>query len=150
METRKHIYRIELAAAPEEVFKLLITPSAIRSWWGASRAIVAPRAGGVWAAAWGDDEDIPDYVTVYKIKAIEPPRRLFLADTKYFAKSGPPPFHANLTTEFTVEPTADGSILQVTQDGFPADAFADEFYTACEKGWCDTFNSVKRYLEQTG
>ena len=147
METRKHIHQIELAASPAEVFKLLITPSAIRIWWGASRAIVVARTGGVWAAAWGDDEDIPDYVTVFKIKAFEPPRRLFLTKTKYFAKSGPPPFQADMTTEFIVEPADGGSILQVVQDGFPADAVADEFYAACEKGWCDTFDSIKRYLD---
>lgn len=147
METRRHIHQIELPAAPEEVFKLLITPSAIRQWWGATRAIVVPRVGGVWAAAWGDDEDIPDYVTVFKIKSFEPPRRLFLADTKYFAKSGPLPFQAELTTEFTIAPANGGTLLQVVQDGFPAEAVADDFYAACEKGWCETFASIKCHLE---
>jgi uncharacterized protein YndB with AHSA1/START domain len=150
MERRKHAHQIELSASPAEVFKLLITPGAIRIWWGASRAIVVARTGGVWAAAWGNDEDIPDYVTVYKIKAFEPSRRLFLTNTKYFAKNGSPPFQAELTTEFTIEPKDDGSILQVVQDGFPADAGADEFYAACETGWRETFNSIKRYLEQAG
>lgn len=150
METRKHTHQIELAALPTEIFKLLITPSAICGWWGASRAIVVARTGGVWAAAWGNDEDIPDYVTVFKIKAFEPSHRLFLTNTKYFAKSGPPPFRADLTTEFIVEPVDGGSILQVIQDGFPADAVADEFYAACEKGWCDTFASIQRYLEHAG
>lgn len=142
---RMHTHQIELAASPEEVFRQLITPSAIRSWWGASRAIVLPKTGGVWAAAWGD-EDIPDYVTVFKIAAIEPPRRLFLTDTKYFAKSGPPPFKAEMTTEFTVEPSGDGSILRVAQDGFPDDPVADDFYAACEKGWRDTFARIEKYL----
>ncbi len=150
METRKHSHQIGLDVSPAEVFTLLITPSAIRGWWGASRAIVVARPGGVWAAAWGADEDIPDYVTVLKINAFEPPRRLFLTNTKYFAKNGSPPFQADLTTEFTIEPTDGGSILQVVQDGFPADAVADEFYAACEKGWRDTFDSIKRFLEPTG
>ncbi len=145
---RKHVHQIELDASPEVVFKLLITPSAIRIWWGASRAIVLPKAGGVWAAAWGD-EDIPDYVTVFKIAAIEPSRRLFLTDSKYFAKTGPPPFKAEMTTEFTVEPANGGSILRVAQDGFPDDPIADEFYAACEKGWRDTFAGIEKYLNQS-
>lgn len=149
METRRHVHQIELATSPEEVFKLLVSPGAIHDWWGATRAIVVPRPGGVWAAAWGTDEDIPDYVTVYKIKSIEPPHRLFLTDTKYFAKSGPLPFHAEMTTEFVVEASDGGSILRVIQSGFPADAVADAFYAACEQGWSNTFHSIKRYLEQT-
>ncbi len=150
METRKHSHQIELTVSPAEVFTLLITPSAIRGWWGASRAIVVARPGGVWAAAWGDDEDIPDYVTVFKIKAFEPPRRLFLTNTKYFAKNGSPSFQADLTTEFTIEPKDGGSILQVVQEGFSVDGLTDEIYAVCEKGWCDTFDSIKRFLKQTG
>lgn len=146
MTTRKHVHQIELAASPEEVFKLLITPSAIRGWWGASRAIVLPKQNGVWAAAWGS-EDIPDYVTVYKIAAIEPPHRLFLTDTKYFAKTGQPSFDAKMTTEFTVQPNGAGCILSVTQDGFPVETVADEFYVACENGWRDTFESIKKYIQ---
>lgn len=144
--TRKHIQQIELDISPQEVFALLVTPSAIRDWWGASRAIVVARVGGVWAVVWGVDEDIPDYVTVFKIKALESPRRLFMVETKYFAKTGPLPFNAEMTVEFTIEPSGDGSILRVIQDGFPIDAVADEFYHACEKGWQDTFESIKSYL----
>jgi hypothetical protein len=55
----------------------------------------------------------------------------------------------NLTTEFTVIPAGEGSILQVTQDGFPAGSVADSFYAACEKGWGDTFESIKRYFAES-
>ena len=81
MTTRKHVHQIELAASPEEVFRLLVSPNAIRNWWGASRVIVLAKQNGVWAAVWGN-EDIPDYVALYKISAIEPPRRLFLTDSE--------------------------------------------------------------------
>ncbi|MBS1791872.1 MAG: SRPBCC domain-containing protein [Acidobacteria bacterium] len=145
MTTRKHIHQIELAVSPEEVFRVLVTPSAIRDWWGASRVIVLAKQNGVWAAVWGN-EDIPDYVALYKISAIEPPRRLFLTESKYFAKSGQPPFDATMTTEFIVEASAAGAVLRVTQDGFPADAVADEFYAACETGWKNTFASIEKYL----
>ncbi len=145
MATRKHVHQIELTASSEDVFKLLITPSSIRSWWGASRAIVLAKKGGVWAAAWGN-EDIPDYVSVYKIAEIEPPRRLFLTETRYFAKSGHPPFDAKMTTEFVIEALAAGTVLRVTQDGFPTDAVADEFYASCETGWRATFDSIEKFL----
>ena len=83
MATRKHVHQIQLSVAPEEVFAILITPSAIRDWWFASRAIVMAREGGTWAVAWGKFEDDPDYITTATIQAFDPPRRMLLTDFKY-------------------------------------------------------------------
>ena len=52
-----------------------------------------------------------------------------------------------MTTEFTIEPTAMGAILRVTQDGFPADPVADEFYAVCKQGWRATFAAIKSFIE---
>ncbi len=148
-DTRSQARSVELNATPEEVFGLLVTPSMIREWWFASRAIVLPRDGGAWSAAWGDDEDHPDYVTAATIRVYDPPRRLVLADFRYFARTGPLPFRANFTTEFTVEPRSpQGSLLRVVQDGFPTDPIADEFYEGCERGWRETFESVRRFVDE--
>ncbi len=147
MTTRKHVHEETFAATPEELFSILHTPSAIRGWWGAARAIVLPEPGGTWVAAWGADENSPDYITVATMKVFEPPRRIVFADYKYYSKNGPLPFQANFTTEFNVESCPDGAILRVTQEGFPADTTADEFYAACETGWRDTFGGIRRYLQ---
>ncbi len=56
MPTRKHVHEEVLPASPEEVFALLYTPSAIRHWWSAARAVVLPERGGVRAAAWAERE----------------------------------------------------------------------------------------------
>jgi uncharacterized protein YndB with AHSA1/START domain len=150
MSTRKHIHEIELAASPERVFAILHTPTAICKWWGAARAIVIPRAGGCWAVAWGDSEDDPDYITVASIESFDPPRTLLLGDYLYFAREGELPFQANLVTRFSVVPQGDGSTLRVEQDGFPKDPKADSFYQACERGWTETFESIRRYLSTGG
>jgi uncharacterized protein YndB with AHSA1/START domain len=133
-------------APPERVFALLHTPSAIRCWWGVARAIVSPQPAGVWAAAWGDEEDDPDYITVATIREFEPPHRLVLTDYRYRAKSGPLPFRAEFVTEFIVLPHPEGAVLRVTQDGFPAGREADDFYAGCQKGWRVTFAGIRRYL----
>src|SRR5262249_18913872 len=98
MNTRCHRHEIELPVGSKQVFAALITPSAIRGWWGAARAVVIPRLGGIWAAAWGASEDDPDYVTTAIIRHFEPPRRIVFADYNYLAKSGPLPFEAPITT----------------------------------------------------
>lgn len=132
------------------MFALLHTPSAIRGWWSAARAVVMAKEGGIWAAAWGEREDEPDYVTAATIQVFDPPRRLVMGDYRYNAKSGPLPFEADFRTEFIVSAHPQGSVLRVVQDGFPVDAVADEFYAGCEKGWRATFAGIRRYLEQGG
>ena len=73
--TRAHVHSEEFPVSPDRLFAILTQPSAIRSWWSASRAIVVPAKGGTWAAAWGEDEDDPDYVTVATLSEFEPPKR---------------------------------------------------------------------------
>ncbi len=145
MTTRQHEHSIELPLPPERVFSILHTPSAICAWWFASSAIVLPQTDGIWAAVWGNADD-PDYVTAARLAVFDPPRRLRLSDFKYFSKTGPLPFQAEFSTEFTVTQQGAGSVLRVVQQGFPCDPVADEFYAACEKGWHDTFASLQRYL----
>lgn len=156
MKTRRHEHEIELNDPPQHVFELLHTPSAIRGWWGASRAIVMPKPGGMWCAAWGEDEDHPDYITTAVMTVFQPPQdgskasgegRIRFEHYSYHARTGALPFEADFVTEFTVRPKADGgSVLKVVQDGFPADSSADDFYAACAKGWHDTFESIQRFL----
>jgi uncharacterized protein YndB with AHSA1/START domain len=147
--TRRHVHEEEFAASPERLFALLLTPSDIRGWWGAARAVVVPESGGFWAAAWGDDEDDPDYVTVATLAEVEPPRRLLMVDYRYRARAGPLPFAADFRTELTVEPVAGGGArLRVVQDGFPDAPAADAFYAACDTGWRSTFAGIRRHLER--
>lgn len=147
MSTRCHVASIDLDASPERVFAALVTPSAIRQWWSATRAIVDAREGGIWSATWGEDEDAPEYITTARILTSDPPRRLVLGDYSYFAKTGSLPFEADFTTEFVVEPHDVGSRITVRQDGFPADTIADAFYEGCERGWRDTLASLAAFQE---
>jgi len=144
--TRTHVHRETFSVSPERLFSILITPSAIRAWWGPARAIVIPAVGGTWAAAWGADEDDPDYVTVATLVELDPPRKLAMADYRYHAKSGALPFEADFVTTFEVEPSGDGATLCVTQAGFPDDPVADDFLKGCEQGWTDTFAGIRRFL----
>lgn len=147
MKTREHVHEETFAVPPERLFALLHTPSAIRQWWGVARAVVMPEPGGIWAAAWGDAEDDPDYVTVATIREFDPPRRMVLTNYRYRARTGQLPFEADFVTEFRVVPHPRGSALRVSQAGFPVGPEADEFYAGCEKGWRDTFAGIRKYLD---
>jgi uncharacterized protein YndB with AHSA1/START domain len=143
--TRKHTHEEVFPLVPQRLFKLLHTPSAIRAWWGASHAIVLERPGGCWVAAWGS-EDNPDYVTAATMKVFEPPVRIVFGDYQYYSRSGPLPFEAEFTTEFTVSAHPEGATLRVEQDGFPEAPAADAFYEACAIGWRNTFDGIRSYV----
>ncbi len=119
--TRKHVRKIDLPSSPQATFDLLVTPSAIREWWLVNRAIVSPKKGGFWAAAWGEEEDRPDYMSSCTIEVFDPPKRLLLGRYQYFAREQALPFEADFTTEFCIEPREEGCTLTVIQDGFPLD-----------------------------
>lgn len=145
--TRNHTHEEEFAIPPAGMFDLLVTPSAIRKWWGAARAIVLREKGGIWMAAWGAEEDSPDYVTAFTMTGYEPPNRILFTDAIYSAGGEKLPFDADITAEFVITGTESGCRLRVVQDGFPVDPAADEYYAACETGWKDTFAGIRRMIE---
>ena len=149
MKFRAHVHQESFDAASERLFGLLITPSAIRQWWGATCAIVDAREGGVWTAAWGDEDD-PDYISTATLVEFDPPRRLVMKYGQYYAKSGPLPFEfaADALTIFTIEPQDKGCTLFVEQTGFPCDSIAADFYADCEVGWKNTFSGIREYLRK--
>ena len=149
METCAHVHEETFPVSPRELFALLHTPSAIREWWGASRAIVMPEVGGTWTAAWGAEDD-PDYVTVATLDEFDPPQRLTMANTGYRAKSGPLPFEADFRTTFEVEARDEGALLRVTQDGFPKSEAGEAFLASCVEGWTNTFAGIRALLERRG
>ncbi|HUF11242.1 MAG TPA: SRPBCC domain-containing protein [Rhodothermales bacterium] len=142
-------HSIELETPPEETFRLLHTPSEIRHWWGASQAIVIAQTNGIWVGTWGGSEDHPDYVSAARISDFSPPHRMLLTDFLY-ESSAPLPFDSSdLTTEFLVQATDRGSRLWVTQHGFPDEEVADEFFAACQRGWVDTFEGIRRFVAES-
>jgi len=143
---RAHAASVELDAPPERVFRALVTPTDLRAFWGAARAVVLAEPGGAWIAAWGDDEDRPDYLTAATIREYDPPRRLVLSDYRYRAKSGPLPFAAAFVTSFDLASTPRGARLTVTQHGFPCTPAGDVFYAACEQGWKVVLDQLARHV----
>lgn len=146
MATRSIEREVRLPCAIERGFDLLVRPSSIRAWWQAERAIVLPGEGGLWCAAWGDDEDQPDYSTAARLRVFEPPTRLVLDRYTYRSRFGPMPFEAEFEVEFRLRREGPGCVLSVAQRGFPADPIADAWYTGCEQGWQDTLAGVLRHV----
>ena len=146
--TRSIKQEYHIKADIEDVFDALLTPSMIKKWWFAASAIVIPEKGGIYALAWGEDIDQPDYISVATISELNRPERLVFSDFRYYSKEGNLPFEAEFGNEFILKKEKEETTIIVIQTGFPDDNRADEFYNACGKGWQDTMSSLKNTLEK--
>lgn len=140
------IESVEVSCSPEKLFQTLHTPTEICMWWNARTAIVVPQPNGIWIAAWGKNEDFPEYVTMARLLAFEPPKRLVLGDFEYWASARPLPFAKDIRTIFQIEPSGEHAQLTVTQSGFPETPEGDEFYRGCCQGWKTTLQAIKDYF----
>ena len=147
MKSRRQEIEEPFGVTPEQMFDTLITPTAIRSWWGASTVVIDPRKGGSWVAAAGEEGIESEYVNSFEILEFERPRLILLVAGKYFAGNNWP-IRTNMTTELTVERHPAGCVLRIVQELTPADPLLDDFFDACIAGWQNSFEGIRNYLHQ--
>jgi uncharacterized protein YndB with AHSA1/START domain len=145
MEKRRHVLAEPFGIPPERMFKVLTTPAAIRSWWGASTVVIDPRKGGSWVTATNDSGKSSEYINSFEILEFDPPSRMLLGGGKYYAGQNWP-IRTNMTTEFIVEPTPPGCVLRIVQELSPADPLLEDYFDACVLGWQNSFEGIRNYL----
>ena len=144
-EVRRHILEEPFGITPERMFTVLTTPSAIRSWWGATNVVIDPREGGSWVTAAGEGEQKAEWVTSFQIMEFDPPNRMVLGSGKYITGNNWP-IETGMTTEMIVERQPSGCILRIVQELDPADPLLDDFFDACVAGWQNSFEGIRNYL----
>ena len=147
MEKRREEISEPFAVTPERMFEILITPAAVRGWFGASTAVIDPRKGGSWVAAYGEGEGDRDFVNSFRILEYDPPRRLFLGAGKLLTENKWP-IATNITTDLLVEPHPGGCTLRIIQELDPHDALLDDYFDACIAGWQNSFEGIRNYLHR--
>lgn len=138
---------VRVNASPKVIFNALISPSLIKQWWYVHSAIVVPEKGGIYALAWGESSDNPDYVTVSRLSEYEFGKKLSMQNESYFSPHGNLPFIADLVAAFTLEEDGSETIVKVLQTGIPSDPVADEFYEGTVKGWETCLLSLRNVAE---
>ena len=131
--------------SPERMFDVLTTPNAIRSWWGATTAVVDARKGGSFVTAAGDGDNRSEFINSFQILEYDPPARMLLGGGKYFAGQSWP-IKTGMTTEFLVDSVPDGCTLRIIVDLSPADPLLDDYFDACVAGWRNCFEGIRNYL----
>ncbi len=146
METLRNEFQEPFNVSAEKMFEALITPKAIREWWGASRAIVDPKVGGSWVATYGEEDGSSEFINTFKLTEFDPPRRMVLGDGVLMSKEKGSPLVMGTTTEFVVVSIPEGCSLTIVHTGTPIDPESEDFYESSLLGWQNTFEGLRRYF----
>ena len=147
MDARRKEIEEPFPISPDKMFEILITPSSIRSWWGASTVVIDARAGGSWVTAAGDGNNDSEYINSFEILEFDPPNRMLLGSGRYFTGKNWP-IQTSMTTELVVAARPNGCTLRIVQELTPADPLLDDFFDACIAGWENCFEGIRNYLYQ--
>ncbi len=132
---------VQLNHPPERVWQALTTAEGLGTWFGNS-AEVDLRVGGEVRLAWEGGE-----VATLTIARLEPPR--VFAYT--WPINGLPADDPRRTyVEFTLEPTASGTTLNMVESGFgqvPDAGAHDVAYSGNTKGWTHELGELVAYLD---
>ncbi len=112
-------HRVELAAAPAEVYRALTTAEGLSSWW-TDRVETGEAVGELAEFSFGGG----GHVVPMRIEALEPDRRVV-----WRCESGGWEGHR---FTFDLVPTERGSVLSFTHDGWKE---VDDFYGHCSAKW---------------
>jgi len=145
MEIRRQELEEPFGITPERMYEVLTTPSAIRSWWGVSKAVVDLREGGTWVTAWGEGEEDADHVVAFKILELDPPKRFVLGASKYIVSSQHP-LESDMTTEFNIDAHPSGCNLRIVQELNPYEPWLEDYFDAFVAGWENCFEGIRKYL----
>jgi uncharacterized protein YndB with AHSA1/START domain len=106
---------IHIAASPEVVFEVISRPEHIREWWSAETGI-EPVSGSTSELAWRDEASGRVDTVPITVIDVEPHHRFSFRWTQ---GPGETPTTSNsLLVTFELTPTANGTVLRLTESGF--------------------------------
>lgn len=106
---------VHIAASPEVVFDVISRPEHIRDWWSAETAI-EPVAGSASELTWRDEASGKVDVVPITVVDVQPHHHFSF---RWTHEPGETPTASNsLLVTFELAPTADGTVLRLTESGF--------------------------------
>jgi uncharacterized protein YndB with AHSA1/START domain len=143
---RQIVESVDVAAAPERVFRALTEPQELLAWWGDPASYPAthwemdPRVGGTWLSRWKNLADGTEFELGGEVLECRPPSRLVVSwwDDRY-------PGLEPTTVEYDIERLATGgSRLRVTHSGFEG---ARPDFDDYNGGWSSVTAKLRAHVE---
>ena len=139
---------IEINARPEKILPAFLNHEHLKAWWGVERSLIEPRAGGVYTLAWNISEHGIKYISTGVIDELIPGEYLMIKNFLYLHPEkkilGPMELEIDLIAN-------DEKITKVgiVQSGYKYGGDWDWYYDSVVKGWPQTLELLKNYLERT-
>lgn len=135
---------IDVSAGPARTLAAFLDPDDLGAWWGAERSLVEPRAGGIWALAWGVTSAGFQYLTTGIIGQYEPGRVLLIDHYTYFnparAILGP------MRLILRVAPEGHYTRLSLVQEGTRGGRDWDWYHDAALASWPVALRALAEHL----
>ena len=132
--------KVELAHPPAKVCAALTSAEGLGTWFG-NKATVDLRPGGTAEMSWTDGP-----TTHLRIERVDEPTVFGYTWPVYGLPEDDP---RRTYVEFTLEPTATGTLLTVVESGFaqlPEDAY-HKAYDGNAQGWASELRELAEYLD---
>ena len=137
---------IEINGAPERGLDAFMEFDHLKEWWGVERALIEKRDGGAYTLAWGISDAGLKYISSGTIQSYEPGHHLEIVNLVYLNSEKPPLGPMSLSVR--VKPSANGTHLELTQNGYQSGEVWDWYYEAVRKAWPAVLAELKKYLEK--
>lgn len=136
---------IEINVKPERALDAFTEFNLLKDWWGVEQALIEKRDGGVYTVAWGITDAGFKYISSGTIDSYKPGNNLEIVNLVYLNAEKPPLGPMSLCVR--VKPSANGTLLDLTQDGYQSGETWDWYYEAVKTAWPAVLVELKKYLE---
>jgi uncharacterized protein YndB with AHSA1/START domain len=138
---RGYAHRVDVLAAPGEVWRALTDPIQLTRWCS-PQAVIQARHGGLFRAS-------VDRVTEFeaRIDVFEPERRLRLL---YLPAASLPRAESVMVDDFILDRVSGGTIVRLLGSGVPAVPEWDTQYWRLRTSWQQAMTRLKVFVEKQG
>jgi len=146
-------HSVLISAAPARVLAAFFDAHALAVWWQAIRSVTTPRPMGIYAVEWTATPDADDLLGrlggVFCGRVIEylTGREAFIADAWWLPPDSDP--IGPMALSVTCEMSGPACRLVVKQTGFEDTPRWRRYYEVISRGWLESLDALKDYLERT-
>lgn len=136
---------IDIEAKPDKILQAFLRQEHLHKWWGVSRSLIEPKAGGLYTLAWEISDQGIKYVSSGIIAELIPSEYLMVRNFVYLNAEkqilGPMELEVDLlvTDQNTTK-------VGVVQSGYQYGGDWDWYYNAVVQAWPQTLELLKNYL----
>jgi hypothetical protein len=136
---------IDIEAKPDKILQAFLRQEHLHKWWGVSRSLIEPKAGGLYTLAWEINESGFKYISSGIIAELIPAEYLMIRNFVYLnpEKQILGPMELEIDLLVVDEKTTK---VGVVQSGYQYGNDWDWYYDAVVQAWPFALEQLEKYL----